>query len=48
MPHNHNPARGILFLCLGVFVFSIHQLHDLKQEKRKREAALRDKAGPPP
>ena len=22
MPDNHNPARGILYLCLGVFVFS--------------------------
>jgi len=33
-----------LGIFLLVFVFAIHQFHDLKQEKRKREAALRDKA----
>ena len=37
-----------LGMFLLVFVFAIHQFNDLKQEKRKREAALRDKAGPPP
>jgi hypothetical protein len=37
-----------LGVFLLVFVFAIHQFHDLKQEKRKGEAALRDKAGPPP
>ena len=40
-----------IWLELGVFllmfVFAIHQFHDLKQEKRKRAAALRDKAEPP-
>ncbi len=36
-----------LGVFLLVFVLAIHQFHDLKQEKRKREAALRDKAEPP-
>ena len=36
-----------LGVFLLVFVFAIHQFHDLKQEKRKRAAALRDKAEPP-
>lgn len=35
-----------------VFVFAIHQFHDLKQEKKKRERKLSDqeaenKKGPP-
>jgi hypothetical protein len=30
-----------------VFVFAIHQFYDLKQEKRKREAARKDAAEPP-
>ena len=36
-----------LGVFLLVFVFAIHQFHDLRQEKRKREAALRDKVEPP-
>lgn len=35
-----------LGVFLLVFVFAIHQFHDLKQERRKREAA--QKAGPAP
>jgi hypothetical protein len=33
---------------LLVFVFAIHQFHDLKQEKRKREAAKQRACEPPP
>ena len=31
-----------------VFVFAAHQFHDLKQEKRKREAAKPTHTEPPP
>jgi hypothetical protein len=36
-----------LGVFLLVFVFAIHQFYDLKQEKRKREAARKDRAEPP-
>jgi hypothetical protein len=36
-----------LGVFLLVFVFAIHQFHDLKQEKRQREAARKDAAEPP-
>jgi len=37
-----------LGVFLLVFVFAIHQFHDLKKEKRKREAAKQQASGPPP
>jgi len=36
-----------LGVFLLVFVFAIHQFNDLKQEKRKREAARKDMTAPP-
>ena len=32
---------------MSLNVFAIHQFHDLKKEKRKREAARKDAAEPP-
>ena len=37
-----------LGVFLLVFVFAIHQFHDLKQEQRKREAAKQGKPESPP
>jgi hypothetical protein len=37
-----------LGVFLLVFVFAIHQFHDLKKEKRKREAAKQADTEPPP
>lgn len=37
-----------LGVFLLVFVFAIHQFHDLKKAKREREAAKADAPDPPP